>query len=333
MAKGRMLNWSVTESMKFHRLPDDTCRLMATWTISLLDAYGVFHADPVLVKSRVFPMRADVSVEQVGRYLDAMETAGLIYRFEVDGRRYQFWPGFKDNQPRLHQEREGKSGFPPPPELPKVEGATPVSASAELTGVPEEVQSQSGNTPPQSNISESKGDAASASSPDFVHTEGNTTIANGFKAEQKANTMTKVTKGTDGVTDFFMGAAAANDSRSAHPVISRWRGSENAKDICLMLCQITGLKVTNGDSGKWLKGAAHLYELGVTRAILEKVWNESTPRDKKFLTHPEAFVSFVRAAMAEVPAPSTPADPDPYVGWEPQPDGSMRRVRASEVKA
>lgn len=150
MARGRMLNWAVTESMKFHKLPDDTCRLMATWTISLLDAYGVFHADPVLVKSRVFPMRADLSIEQVQKYLDAMEQAGLIRRFVHDGRVYQYWPGFKENQPHLHQGREAASGFPKPPTYNPPQ--PPESGNTESS--PEVVRSESGSSPEQSNIRE-----------------------------------------------------------------------------------------------------------------------------------------------------------------------------------
>jgi len=46
MARGRMLNKKVSRSLQFDQLPDDTCRLLATWTVAHLDVNGVFCADP-----------------------------------------------------------------------------------------------------------------------------------------------------------------------------------------------------------------------------------------------------------------------------------------------
>lgn len=117
MARGRMLNRTVCGSLKFHNLPDETCRLLATWVISHLDYHGVFYGDPMMVKSIIFPRRADVTVEQVESYLDAMEEIGLIKRFDANGDRWQWWPGFTDNQPGLRAERE-KTTFPAPPFVP-----------------------------------------------------------------------------------------------------------------------------------------------------------------------------------------------------------------------
>jgi len=113
MARGRMLNKSVCASVKFNSLPDDTCRLLATWIIAHLDMNGVFYADPVMVKSMVFPRRADVAIEQVEGCLDAMENIGLMFRFDANGDRWQCWPGFDENQPGLRKERES-TGFPFP---------------------------------------------------------------------------------------------------------------------------------------------------------------------------------------------------------------------------
>lgn len=114
MARGRMLNKTVSLSLKFHDLPDDTCRLLATWTITQLDYRGVFYADPAVVKSMVFPRRTDITIDDVAHYLDAMQEAGLILLFEVHGQLWQSWPGFAHNQIGLRAERESTE-YPPPP--------------------------------------------------------------------------------------------------------------------------------------------------------------------------------------------------------------------------
>ena len=116
MAVGRLLNKKVSLSIAMHALPDDTARLLATWMIPQLDKNGVFYADPAVVKSLVFPMRPEVSIDAVSRILDAMEAASLIVRFEALGRRWLSWPGFAENQPGLRQDRE-RSEFPEPPKL------------------------------------------------------------------------------------------------------------------------------------------------------------------------------------------------------------------------
>ncbi|MFA4974561.1 MAG: hypothetical protein WC683_18290 [bacterium] len=114
MARGRMLNTSISKAKKFDELPDDTCRLLATWTIAHLDLNGVFYADPMLVRSVVFPRRADITLEQVEGYLAAMQSVGLIQLFEDRGEMWQWWPGFADNQPGLRRERE-RTDYPLPP--------------------------------------------------------------------------------------------------------------------------------------------------------------------------------------------------------------------------
>jgi hypothetical protein len=164
MARGRMLNKSVSLSMKYHELPDDTCRLLATWTISHLDCNGVFYADPAIVKSLVFPMRVDLSIQKIGEYIDAMVGVKLITLFQFDGRLWQYWPGFDDNQTNLRKDRE-RSDYPLPQESadtirvsPQTSGPTPDNAGSN----PDNIRKDSGNIPPQSNISQSNINGASA---------------------------------------------------------------------------------------------------------------------------------------------------------------------------
>jgi hypothetical protein len=130
-----MLNKSVVMSLKFAALPDDTCRLMATFIIAHLDVRGVFHGRPGLVRSAIFPEREDITTAQVARYLEAMQTAGLIQLFTAHGSTWQFWPGFVDNQIGLRTERE-TTDFPPPPSS----GNLPEDIRQPADDAPEDVQ-------------------------------------------------------------------------------------------------------------------------------------------------------------------------------------------------
>lgn len=114
MAKGRMLNRETSLSLKLNALVNDTTRLLATWTIPHLDKNGVFHADPQVVRSLVFPLRQDLSTQEVAAMLDDIERVGLIRRFCAAGRAWQVWPGFEHNQPYLRRDKE-RTDFPTPP--------------------------------------------------------------------------------------------------------------------------------------------------------------------------------------------------------------------------
>jgi hypothetical protein len=144
MARGRMLSKSVSLSMKMQALPDDTCRLLATWTIAHLDKRGVFYGDPVIVKSLILPMRSDVTTQQVQTYLAAMEQAGLILTFEDSGRRWQCWPGFAAHQVGLRDEREATE-FPAPRQQPAAQA--PEAGPTVAGSLPEACRHDAGEKP------------------------------------------------------------------------------------------------------------------------------------------------------------------------------------------
>ncbi|MBO1245038.1 hypothetical protein, partial [Bordetella holmesii] len=75
-----------------------------------------------------------------------------------------------------------------------------------------------------------------------------TDVANSASLEKK-----------DALTDIFNRATKTKTHRDT---INAWRGAEHLKDVCAALCNATGLSVTKGDAGKWMKGAAALYEMG-----------------------------------------------------------------------
>lgn len=125
----------------------------------------------------------------------------------------------------------------------------------------------------------------------------------------------------DAVTDFFERAVKAKTHKD---IITAWKGQQHLKDVCITLCDVTGLQVTKGDAGKWLKGAVALYELGATDEILRRVWDEATARDRQFMTHPQAFVERVRSVLAT--QVSTPANTGAaLVEWVTTPAGKILR--------
>jgi len=110
-----MINKKICGSVKFQNLPDDTCRLLATWIIANLDVQGVFYGDPAMVRSAIFPRRSDVTVDEVEIYLKALEDNGLMWRYEAKGDTWQVWPGFLEEQIGIRTDRESPE-FPPPPD-------------------------------------------------------------------------------------------------------------------------------------------------------------------------------------------------------------------------
>jgi hypothetical protein len=138
-----MLNKTVSLSLKFNQLPDDTCRLLATWLIAHLDPHGVFYADAGVVRSVVFPRRTDVSPVQIDNYLNAMAEVGLIRIFEARDQPWMCWPGFSANQPGLRPERE-TSDFPTPLAIESRQdcGATPASLQHLAGSIPAEDEAE-----------------------------------------------------------------------------------------------------------------------------------------------------------------------------------------------
>lgn len=111
MANGRMLLKRISNSRKLANLTSDGARLLYTWLLSHLDSNGNFYADPVMVNNLVLT-RLGKSHKEVERYLDELDQAGLIVRYEVDGEMYLNYPDFLEKQPGLRQDREGVCTIP-----------------------------------------------------------------------------------------------------------------------------------------------------------------------------------------------------------------------------
>lgn len=69
---------------------------IATWNFS--DDEGIFEADPLLLKSQIFPRRTDIRVEQITQWLDQLAKARFIVPFDYNGQGYYINRTFKTHQ-------------------------------------------------------------------------------------------------------------------------------------------------------------------------------------------------------------------------------------------
>lgn len=76
------------DSYDMHALPDDTARLMWMCLPLIVDREGRGIYSPAWVRSKVFPLRNDITLEQVSAYLTAMQSLDMITVYEVEGRQY-----------------------------------------------------------------------------------------------------------------------------------------------------------------------------------------------------------------------------------------------------
>lgn len=75
------------------------------------DDYGRLDARPLILRSRLFPLRDDVTCQQVSAALDALAQAEMVAVYEVQGRPYLEICHWSSHQ----RVRNKRSKFPPPP--------------------------------------------------------------------------------------------------------------------------------------------------------------------------------------------------------------------------
>jgi hypothetical protein len=114
MPQWRKLHSKITESLDVNDMPDDFTRLLWVLLPTQLCREGRGVDNPSWVRSRVFPMREDVTLKMVSGALLWYAQRGMIVRYEVAGRAYFCVPTFHHYQGNT--EREAQSEYPAPPE-------------------------------------------------------------------------------------------------------------------------------------------------------------------------------------------------------------------------
>ena len=115
MPRYRKLHTKIVESMDFDEMPDDTARLM--WVLLPLklcqNGCGVYRAS--WLKSMLFPLRDDLSGDDVWQRFQWFVRKKMVRPYEVNGRSYFWIPTFARYQGDTSKEAE--SDYPLPPEL------------------------------------------------------------------------------------------------------------------------------------------------------------------------------------------------------------------------
>lgn len=99
-----------TESAKVDKLSANA-EVLFYRLIMKADDYGVYHANPKLVRSNLFPLRIDsVRETDITRWMDELQKAGLIAFYDADSKPYLVIHNFGQRM------RNMKKRYPAPPE-------------------------------------------------------------------------------------------------------------------------------------------------------------------------------------------------------------------------
>lgn len=135
-----MLSAYVSLSETMADLPDDTCRLVATWMIPHLDRDGRITGSPRRLQAIVVPLLRHLEVEDVKRCVEAIcagdHPLAVLYRDHTGLPVLQFRK-FAEYQVGMKYDRESASRFGPPPGqsgTPPESSCIPPEYSASRTG-------------------------------------------------------------------------------------------------------------------------------------------------------------------------------------------------------
>jgi hypothetical protein len=131
MPKWRKFHLKTLDSQDINDMPDDFTRLMWAYLPLVLDSSGRGLDNPTWLRSKVFPMRQDVSDEKVEQAMVWYAARSMVQRYEVGGRRYFLVPTWEEYQGK--GEREALSVIPDPVNKPHKNKASQVKSKSRLT--------------------------------------------------------------------------------------------------------------------------------------------------------------------------------------------------------
>ncbi len=122
MPKYRALHLKIIDSFDFNEMPNDFFRV--TWMLLTLvvDSAGRGIDNAAWIRSKMYPLREDVTATAITAAFDWFAQRGMIVRYIVNGKSYFFIPSFDKYQ--SHLEREAKSTLPAPETLMSNSGVT-----------------------------------------------------------------------------------------------------------------------------------------------------------------------------------------------------------------
>jgi DnaD/phage-associated family protein len=142
MPKYRQLHTKIIDSFDFNEMPDDFTRVVWMLLTLILDSEGRGIDNPCWIKSKMFPLRYDVTDEQISNAFAWLAEREMIQRYSVNGRRYFCIPTFKDYQSGT--QKEAKSLLPSPPGILRTNsGEAPEKVGAAESASASESESES----------------------------------------------------------------------------------------------------------------------------------------------------------------------------------------------
>lgn len=115
MPKYRQLHTKIVDSYDFNDMPNDFIRVFWLLLIVVADSEGRSIDNPAWLRSKMFPLREDVELEDVSTAVEWLANRKMIIRYQVGGRKYFYIPTWKTYQ--TGTDKEAASTFPAPPEL------------------------------------------------------------------------------------------------------------------------------------------------------------------------------------------------------------------------
>lgn len=112
MPQWRKLHSKIVDSLDVNGLPDDFHRLSWVLLPLCLDSEGRGLDDATWLRSKLFPLRRDVTPEMLEAVMKQLAERGMIVRYTADGRGYFHLPNFHKYQGKT--DREAPSALPPP---------------------------------------------------------------------------------------------------------------------------------------------------------------------------------------------------------------------------
>ncbi|MEN6572058.1 MAG: hypothetical protein ABFD24_09475 [Anaerolineaceae bacterium] len=147
MPKYRQLYTKIVDSYDMAAMPDDFTRLFYILLFVILDREGRGVDNPAWLRSKMYPLREDVSLDQINAAMVWIEKRGMIIRYEVDGKKYFVCPKFCDLQ--SGREKEAESTIPAPAQEllrnssePTTEKVSTYSASIQCNAINNAMQMQ-----------------------------------------------------------------------------------------------------------------------------------------------------------------------------------------------
>ena len=112
MPKYRQLHTKIIDSFDFNEIPNDFTRVVWLLLTLILDSEGRGIDNPSWVKSKMFPMRPDVSEQEIKKSFDWLDKRKMIVRYKTSNHNYFYVPTFKTYQTGTN--KEAKSVLPAP---------------------------------------------------------------------------------------------------------------------------------------------------------------------------------------------------------------------------